>query len=126
MIKICTEIEDIQELYRIMEEDNKENLLPVDCQYQEASFSPCYLYPLVDTQNLTKDISVDQYLELLAQSKSPESSILYSVTTREYNHKEWLDAALGVPGAMIYETPRVSGGKPYTCYLCIVPVTPRI
>lgn len=85
--------------------------------------APCYQTHLQNTEELSEDVSVADYLTLLCSSDETMNDCLvtFSVTSEEDRHKEWLEAVEMYPGSHVTAIDR--GG--YTVYFCTFPVTPQ-
>ncbi len=125
-------IGEVQESNRRIYDSIWEFMSDYDMEWQEENW--CYLANLVGTENLPKDMPVHEFLEHLMEAEPDVEQgvvlIQFSVSSREHNYREWLDAIAGVPGHSIVEVKRQgeSGGRggQYTCYLCTFPVYPEL
>jgi hypothetical protein len=88
----------------------------------------CYLYQLNGTQEMPSEYVAEALnfivRALIKQGAERDGLIQFSVTDKETNYQEWLDAISGVPGHSILTINRT--GPARTVYLCTFPLSPTL
>lgn len=120
-MKVCKNIESLQELSEEFDIPNTDG------------DNPCYQVHISNTEELSRKVSVTEYLELLCSDRDEvalDNLVTFSVSSQEGRHQEWLDAIAMYPGSHITSIERkgyVGGYKynNYTVYFCSFPVTPQ-